>query len=80
MVAVGFPVSGHVHQLCRVAFWIEPAEQASGKILSAGEQPFKGDGGGQRSVIKKQTNESAPGQVASVRPSRVDSILEVDPH
>src|SRR3970040_1895667 len=53
MMAVTLTVGGDVHQLRFVSLRRERSHEAFGKVFAAGKQPFKGDGAGKRSVVKK---------------------------
>src|SRR5438876_7292892 len=79
MMAVAFTVGGSVHELRGIAFGIETTDQAAGEVFSVEEQSFKCDSGGEGAVIEEQANRAARGQIADVRSSGVDAILQVDP-
>src|SRR5437763_5818113 len=79
MMAVAFTVGSNVHELRGVALGIETADQAAGQVFSVEQQSFKCDRGGEGAVIEQQANRAAGGQIANVRSSGVDAILQVDP-
>ena len=54
MVTIGLAISGNVHQLRPVATVREAALQPVRKFLSAVQELFKGDGAGNRPVIKEE--------------------------
>src|SRR3970282_413854 len=72
MMAVTLTVGGDVHQLRFVALRRERSHKAFGKMFAAGKQPFKGDGAGNRSVVKKQRDSPPRGQPLFVRACRID--------
>src|SRR3970040_2385519 len=72
MMAVAFAVGGDVHQLRFVPLRRERSHEAFGKVFAARKQPFKGDGAGKRSVVKKQRDSPPRGQPLFVRACRID--------
>ncbi len=80
MMAVGFAVSGDVHELWPAARVRETAYQPLGEVFAVGEQVFKSHGLRNGSVIKEQVDVAAGGQIGCVSTGGINpGPLDVTP-